>query len=283
MSTSSAGFMLFALRPLLSLLALLVIPASPNAWLVAVVLNTILAAIAWVAPKKLLTPAGLLHAWFLGVLTWGCLGWQGYSVVMFYFLVGSAVTRIGIAEKEAAGIAEKRSGARGPENVWGSALTGALCAVGVGVLHWLYPSDVEWTTLLLVAYVASFSTKLSDTCASEIGKAYGQRTFLITTLKPVPRGTEGAVSLEGTLAGIVASVAIALLGCAVGLINLWQVGVCVLAAFIATNLESVIGATLQTRYSWLTNEVVNFLNTLIGAVSAVFIAQALLFYIGLPS
>ncbi len=49
---------------------------------------------------------------------------------MFYFLVGSAVTRIGMEQKEAEGIAEKRSGARGPENVWGSALTGALCALG---------------------------------------------------------------------------------------------------------------------------------------------------------
>jgi len=50
---------------------------------------------------------------------------------LFYFLVGSAVTRIGMAEKEAEGIAEKLW-ARGPENVWGSALTGALCAGDAG-------------------------------------------------------------------------------------------------------------------------------------------------------
>jgi uncharacterized membrane protein len=41
------------------------------------------------------------------------------------------------------------------------------------------------------------------------------------------------------------------------------------AAFIATNLESVIGATLQAQYDWLTNELVNVVNTLIGAVAAV--------------
>ena len=50
--------------------------------------------------------------------------------MLIYFLVGSAVTRVGMAEKEAAGIAEKRSGARGPENVWGSALVAAVCAAG---------------------------------------------------------------------------------------------------------------------------------------------------------
>ena len=126
----------------------------------------------------------------------------------------------------------------------------------------------------MLGYVASFSTKLSDTCASEVGKAYGKRTFLITTLQPVSRGTEGAVSLEGTLAGIVASVAIALVGWGVGLIDLLGVVLCVLAAFIATNLESVIGATLQAKVGWLTNEVVNILNTLIGAIAAVLLALA---------
>ena len=246
---------------------------SLNPWLVAVGLNTVLLALAWIAPKKLLTPSGLFHAWLLGVLIWGSLGWQGYLVVLFYFLVGSGVTRIGMAQKEAEGIAEKRSGARGPENVWGSALTGALCALGTLFVPAM-EVDRLITSLLLLGYVASFSTKLSDTCASEVGKAYGKRTFLITTLQSVPRGTEGAVSLEGTLAGVVASVALALVGWGVNLIDASGVGWCVLAAFIATNLESVIGATLQTKLDWLTNEMVNILNTLIGASSAILLALA---------
>lgn len=260
---------------------------SVNPWLQAIVLNTILLGLVWVAPKKLLTPAGVLHAWLLGVLIWGTLGWEGYLVVGCYFLVGSGVTRIGMAQKEAAGIAEKRSGARGPENVWGSALTAAVCALGVGMFDWglIVPSTQSigdsLQSLLLLGYVASFSTKLSDTTASEVGKAYGRRTFLITTLKPVSRGTEGAVSLEGTIAGVVASIAIACLGWAVGLIDLLGIVWCILAAFIATNLESVIGATLQSEYDWLTNEVVNIFNTLIGAIAAMIFA--LLWTISLAS
>jgi len=242
-----------------------------NPWLVAVGLNTVLLGIAWLAPKKLLTPAGLLHAWLLGVLIWGSLGWQGYIVVLFYFLVGSAVTRIGMAQKEAEGIAEKRSGARGPENVWGSALTAAICALGV-VAVLVLQLDTAITSLLLLGYVASLSTKLSDTCASEVGKAYGKRTYLITTLQAVPRGTEGAVSLEGTLAGIIGSLAIAIVAWGVGLIDLWGVVFCLLAAFIATNLESVIGATMQAKVGWLTNEVVNIINTAIGAIAAILLA-----------
>ncbi|NEO33780.1 MAG: TIGR00297 family protein [Symploca sp. SIO3C6] len=241
---------------------------SLNPWLVAVGLNTILLIIASIVPKKLLTPVGLLHAWVLGVLIWGILNWQGYLVVLFYFLVGSALTRIGMEQKEAEGIAEKRSGVRGPENVWGSALVGTICALGT---LWL---GTPYRELLLLGYVASFSTKLSDTSASEVGKAYGKRTFLITTLEPVARGTEGAVSLEGTLAGILASVAIALVGWGVSLIDLTGVLFCVTAAFIATNLESVIGATLQSKWDWMTNEVVNIINTLIGAIAAILLAWA---------
>ncbi|ABW29647.1 Integral membrane protein [Acaryochloris marina MBIC11017] len=239
-----------------------------NPWLLAALLNTGLGLVGWKLVSKLLTPTGLVHAWILGVIVWGVLGWPGYGVVLFYFLAGSAVTKIGMAEKEAAGIAEKRSGARGPENVWGSAASSTLCALATLVV------PLPYRPLLCLGYVSGFSTKLSDTTASEIGKAYGNRTFLITTLRLVPRGTEGAVSLEGTVAGMLASVVIALLAWAVGLIDWIGVVWCVIAAFIATNLESVIGATVQSQFKWLTNEVVNGINTLIGSVAAMGMALA---------
>ena len=237
-----------------------------NSWLSAIALNTFLLAVAWILPKKLLTPLGYLNAWVLGVIVWGTLGGLGYIVVMFYFLVGSGVTKIGMAQKEAAGIAERRSGMRSPANVWGSALTATICALGTLVV------DNPFKELLVLAYVASFATKLSDTSASEVGKAYGKSTFLITTLKPVPPGTEGAVSLEGSIAGVIASIAIAMVGYTVGAIDLWGVLWCVVAAFIATNIESLIGATLQEDIPWMTNEVVNFINTTIGAIVAIVLA-----------
>lgn len=249
-------------------------PPAALPWVVAIALNTVLLAIAWLLPKKLLTPLGYANAWILGVLVWGCLGWRGYVVVMVYFLVGTAVTRIGMAEKEAAGIAEKRSGVRGPENVWGSALTATVCALGAWLVGGGLVSGLpgEWVALFGLGYVASFATKLSDTTASEVGKAYGKRTFLITTLQPVSAGTEGAVSLEGTLAGVVGSALIAVVGWAVGLISVLGIVLCLIAAFIATNLESVIGATLQEELPWLTNELVNIVNTTIGAIAAILLA-----------
>ncbi len=241
-----------------------------NPWLAAIALNTVLIAIAFLLPKKLLTPAGYGNAWILGVIVWGALGWRAYAITLFYFFVGSAVTKVGMAQKETAGIAEARGGVRGPGNVWGSALTGALCAAGVLAVQLVYPDGLGlWQPLLTLGFVASLSTKLSDTSATEIGKAYGQRTFLITTLQPVPPGTEGAVSLEGTVAGVVASLALAALAWAVGLISLAGVGICAIAAFGATTVESLIGATIEEKFGWLTHDLVNIINTTVGAALAI--------------
>lgn len=115
------------------------------------------------------------------------------------------------------------------------------------------------------------STKLADTFASEIGKAYGKTTFLITTLQRVEPGTEGAISAEGTAASVVGGLLLSLYGLAVGLIGVPSVLVSTGAAFVATNIESFLGATIQEKegLDWMTNEVVNFLNTFIGAALAI--------------
>jgi len=47
------------------------------------------------------------------------------------------------------------------------------------------------------------------------------------------------------------------------------VGITAIAALIATTSESLIGATFQDNVKWLTNEVVNFILTVIGAAAAV--------------
>ena len=134
------------------------------------------------------------------------------------------------------------------------------------------------SNMYVLGYVASLATKLSDTFASEIGKAYGKTTFLITTLERVLPGTEGAVSLEGTAASIVGGTLMSLYGLSIGLISRPAVPISIFAAFVATNIESVLGATLQGKENlkWITNEVVNFLNTLIGAAVAIFCGMAFL-------
>jgi len=240
-------------------------PQDAAHWLVALALNAVLIGLAQRLP--LLTPAGWFHAAILGSVLWGTLGPQGWLAVVGYLLLGSLVTRVGFRTKQAEGLAESRGGRRGPENVWGSAATGTVIALLVPLL------PERWTPLLLVGFAASFAAKLADTFGSEIGKRWGRTTVLITSLRPVPRGTEGAVSLEGTAASLVGGMVMAGLCRSLGLLADGRAWLLVSGvALVATLVESLIGATLQRRWRWLSNELVNGLQTLLAALLAMALA-----------
>jgi len=222
----------------------------------------------------MLTAEGFAHSLALGTMLWTALGWKGWTVCVMYLFLGQFVTKFGFDKKEALGIAEGRGGRRGPENVWGSALTGTICASAAAqALKSGGPFFGLSSNVWILGYVASLATKIADTFASEIGKAYGKTTVLITNpLKKVLPGTEGAISLEGTLASVVGGLLLSSYAyLVVGLIpSIEALAISTFAAFFATMMESLIGATLQERegFKWMTNEVVNFFNTLIGAAVA---------------
>jgi uncharacterized protein (TIGR00297 family) len=255
-----------ALLPMLELQMLLSLDRLQH-WLLALLINGVLIAAAQRLP--LLTPRGWLHAGALGTLLLGSLDWPGWWAVVIYLALGSLVTRLGFRRKQEQGLAEARGGRRGPENVWGSAATGAALAV----LTVLPSAPV---LLLKIGFAASFAAKLADTFGSEIGKRWGRRTVLITSLKPVPPGTEGAISLEGTLASLIGSGLMALVMQQLGLLigaGAWLLVTVI--GLVATVLESLIGAGLQQRWRWLSNELVNALQTLIAALLAMAAATLL--------
>jgi len=231
---------------------------TPLHWLLALLINAVLIAAASRLP--LLTRSGWVHAAALGTMLWGTLGLQGWLAVVAYLLLGSVVTKLGFATKQARGLAEARGGRRGPENVWGSAASGTLLALLLPLL------PDSWSPVLLLGFAASFAAKLADTFGSEIGKRWGRSTVLITSLRPVPAGTEGAVSLEGTAASLLGGGLMALICALLGLLATPAAVVLVtLVALVATLIESAIGATLQRRHGWLSNELVNGLQTAIAA------------------
>ena len=230
-------------------------------WLFAFTLNALLIAVAQWLP--LLTRAGWVHAGALGTILWGCLGWRGWLGVAFYLVLGSLVTRLGMAQKQRDGLAEGRGGRRGPENVWGSAATGAVIAI-------LIKLGIGSEALLILGFTASFAAKLADTFGSEIGKRWGRTTILITTLRPVPAGTDGAISLEGTLASALGSVLMTAVMVSLALLPLGYAAILVAATgLLATLMESLLGAIAQDKISWLSNELVNGLQTCFAALMAI--------------
>ncbi|XP_020098236.1 protein VTE6, chloroplastic [Ananas comosus] len=247
---------------------------SPPTWESAIANNLVIFLLGSPILVAGLSPSGIGAAFLLGTLTWRAFGSSGFLLVAAYFIAGTAATKLKIKQKEALGVAEKRSGRRGPGSVIGSSAAGCVCALlsiyGIG--------GASFSGLWRLGFVASYCTKLSDTVSSEIGKAYGKTTYLVTTLKVVPRGTEGAISVEGTIAGLLASILLASVGYFLGEVDVLQAAICVLASQIANFGESLIGAALQEKdgYKWLNNDLVNVINISIGSILAVLMQQLVL-------
>lgn len=203
--------------------------------------------------------AGAAVGTLLGTAIWAFAGVPAFALFFAFFALGTAATKLGYARKAAAGIAQEKGGRRGPGNALSKASIPALAA--------LFVATTDYPTLFALALAGAFATAAFDTVSSEVGKAYGTRTYLITTLGAVPRGTDGAVSLEGTAAGMAAALVVGSLGAALHLYPPLGLFAVVVAALVATTLESIVGATLEKR-GLLDNEAVNFLNSLAGALIA---------------
>ena len=127
--------------------------------------------------------------------------------------------------------------------------------------------------IFLLAAAASLSEAAADTVSSEVGQASNEKARLITTWKQVPAGVDGAVSLQGTLAGVVAATLVSVI-CVFGGLLPWKwLGISAVAAVLGMVTDSYLGASLQRR-GMLNNDSVNFLSTLLSAVAAFAIASA---------
>ena len=137
-----------------------------------------------------------------------------------------------------------------------------------------WPCARPYHDAALLAFVTILATGGSDTVASEIGKAWGGKTYLVTTMAQVRPGTPGAMSLEGTAAGLVAAFVLAWIGAVLGLMPGAWIWIAVAGACVGSLLESALAATLEGA-GYLNNDVLNFLNTAAGAI----VALALMRYV----
>ena len=144
---------------------------------------------------------------------------------------------------------------------WSGAVVGGLIGIaiylGAGWQGWIM---LLATFVVAAAVVTALTAGGSDTVASEIGKAMGRRTFLVVGFRPVPAGTPGAISLEGTLAGLVSATALATLGAALGLAPADTIWIVVVGATAGAFVESALAATLESR-GILDSHLLNFINT----------------------
>lgn len=226
--------------------------------------------------------SGAIGGWILGAILILGAGWPLYVALLAFFVIGTAATKLGYARKAKMGLAQEGGGRRGFSHAFSNVGVAAICAVAVSRLaRSQHSSTIEIELLPIFMGMAALATAAADTTASEIGQLLGRRAFLPMSLKRVPVGTEGAISIEGTLAGAVAGFLVALAGVA-SVTRLfgdlftfsWSMVLTVtLCAFVGSYLESVAGSWNRKRIAPVPNGVLNFFNTATGALLMYFAWQ----------
>ena len=209
---------------------------------------------------RIVSRGGAVGGFLVGAGIYLSLGPPGFAILALFVVGGSALTRLGYRSKEGRGIAQAHGGRRGARNALANCGVALLCAFLAVLIH---------SEAFVAAFVASLGAAFADTAESEVGQLYGRTPRLITTLRKVPPGTDGAVSLPGTLAGLGVAGLTALLGLLLGLVAGPVAAVLVAGgAFLGTVVDSFVGA-LAPRVG---NELTNVLCTLVAAALAFLLA-----------
>jgi uncharacterized protein (TIGR00297 family) len=208
--------------------------------------------------KKLTIIAALTGAVIAWLIFTGT-GYTGIIMMTSFFILGSVATSWKIKTKQQLGLAEINKGKRTAAQVIANAGVAAL----LSIIIWINPLQKEVLSLMVAAV---FSSATADTLSSELGNIYGSKFYNITTFKKDQRGLNGVISVEGTLIGLVGSSIIAIIYAAgLGWHNKNMLFV-ILAGTIGNLSDSLLGATVE-RKRLMGNNIVNFLNTMIAAIT----------------
>ena len=260
----SAATVLWALSIVSEDLVAILVAALPGALAIAVPANVAVAAGGYFA--RTVSLSGAVVGAAIGTIVFVSAGWRAWVLLLVCFLSVAIASRLGWQRKTLLGIAEERGGRRGAGN--------AIANTGVAAVAALLAALSYGTDAGMIAMAAALVAGASDTIASEIGKAWGTRTWSILPPRSVKPGTPGAMSIEGTAAGLVGAAALAGLAVGLAIVPGSAMLPIVAGATVGALAESLLAAAFEPS-GVLNNDALNLINTAIAAYVAVSVAGVL--------
>lgn len=210
---------------------------------------------------RLLTVSGCAASFVIGSVI-GAFGSVSWLLLLIVFaLMGFVATKIGFSKKVDMGVQEGQHGERTYKNILGVAIPPFVIAI----LNVIFPGH---ETFMAIGYIATIAVAAADTAASEIG-VKDSNVWLITNFKKVAPGTDGGVSVKGTLISAVASLAVSIIGY---LVIFRTLDVLVLiptvCGIIGCFADSYIGATIETK-GYVSKYANNTITGVLGGILAV--------------
>jgi uncharacterized protein (TIGR00297 family) len=189
-----------------------------------------------------LSRSGAWGALLVGTIIFGLGGWRWAVLLLAFFISSSLLTRTFARRKIALNEKFDKGGQRDIGQVLAN---GGIASIFAGV-HFFFP-QASWTWM---AFAASMAAVNADTWATELGVLNPSNPRLITSWKPVERGTSGGISVIGTLAATAGAGLIAALA---GLVrpsgNFWMIlGIASLGGLLGALFDSLLGASVQAIY-----------------------------------
>jgi uncharacterized protein (TIGR00297 family) len=206
--------------------------------------------------SRCLDNEGVLVSSIMGFLLLYLCGFKYLALLLSFFVLGVLVSRIGLEKKKAKKMAET---CRGLRNVLANGLIPTIFAI-------LVIFGFNWA---LIGYVSSIAAATSDTFSSELGVLSNENPRLITNFKVVDKGTDGAITIFGTLTGVLGAFLIGVF--AYLLFGDIKIVLCSTVGGVAGNLADSLAGAIFERKGLLNNEHVNLIATLVGGVVGVLI------------
>lgn len=228
-------------------------PVTPSIAIPPIVIGFVLSLALSLAARVLrwLTADGVVAAVVVGTLVYASGGWARAGLLVLFVATSSVLTRWQAARKPP------------PDHTAGRTWTQVLANGAVASLLSLPAVDAApWAG---VAFAGAIAASTADTWATEVGLLAPSPPRLITTGQRIARGQSGGITWQGTLAGCIGAAAVA--GAGAWWMRTPVVPV-VAAGSAAMVIDSLLGATVEGKHRWITNDIVNALTTVAGAALA---------------